>query len=69
MELNGDQIIDGKSIRVTAYTNRPNDRLFGGPHIVMPAEAGIHDLTLSQPRKSWIPAFAGMTERPVVGNT
>jgi hypothetical protein len=24
-------------------TNRPNDRLIGGPHPVMPAEAGIHD--------------------------
>ena len=27
----------------------------------MPAKAGIHDLPSSQQRKSWIPAFAGMT--------
>jgi hypothetical protein len=31
------------------------------PH-VMPTEVGIHDLSSSQQRKSWIPAFAGMTE-------
>jgi hypothetical protein len=30
-------------------------------HPVMPAKAGIHDLPSSQQRKSWIPAFAGMT--------
>ena len=28
---------------------------------VMPAHAGIHDLPSLQQRKSWIPAFAGMT--------
>jgi hypothetical protein len=28
---------------------------------VMPAQAGIHDLPLLRQRKSWIPAFAGMT--------
>jgi hypothetical protein len=27
----------------------------------MPANAGIHDFSLSQQGKSWIPAFAGMT--------
>jgi len=27
----------------------------------MPAKAGIHDLSSLQQRKSWIPAFAGMT--------
>jgi hypothetical protein len=27
----------------------------------MPAHAGIHDLPSLQQRKSWIPAFAGMT--------
>jgi len=27
---------------------------------VMPANAGIHDFTSDQ-RKTWIPAFAGMT--------
>src|SRR5277367_3817698 len=31
----------------------------------MPAKAGIHDLSSSQQRKSWIPAFAGMTEGTV----
>jgi hypothetical protein len=30
-------------------------------HPVMPAKAGIHDLPSLQQRKSWIPAFAGMT--------
>src|SRR5580658_5703114 len=30
-------------------------------HPVMPAKAGIHGLSLPQQRKSWIPAFAGMT--------
>jgi hypothetical protein len=29
---------------------------------VMPTEVGIHDLFSSQQRKSWITAFAGMTE-------
>jgi hypothetical protein len=28
----------------------------------MPTEVGIRDLASSQQRKSWIPAFAGMTE-------
>jgi hypothetical protein len=42
-------------------TRRPNDRLFGDSHLVMPAQAGIHDLSLSLQRKSWIPACAGMT--------
>jgi hypothetical protein len=27
----------------------------------MPAKAGIYDFCLSQQRKPWIPAFAGMT--------
>jgi hypothetical protein len=27
----------------------------------MPAKAGIHDFSLSQQRKPWTPAFAGMT--------
>jgi hypothetical protein len=43
------------------YTKCPNDRLSGDTHLVMPAQAGIHDLLLSLQRKSWIPAFAGMT--------
>jgi hypothetical protein len=47
-------------------TNRPNDRLFGGPHIVMPAHgssprtgSGRHPrLASSQQTKSWMPAGA-----------
>jgi hypothetical protein len=37
---------------------------FDPPKPVIPAKAGIHDLTISQhfvEEKSWIPAFAGMT--------
>jgi hypothetical protein len=30
------------------------------PH-VMPANAGIHDFLCCDERKSWMPAFAGMT--------
>jgi hypothetical protein len=30
------------------------------PHVI-PAKAGIHDFSLSQPCKPWIPAVAGMT--------
>jgi hypothetical protein len=41
-------------------TKCPNDRLFGAP-VVMPAQAGIHDLLWLQQRKPWIPACAGMT--------
>jgi hypothetical protein len=34
----------------------------GIAHPVMPAKAGIHDLSLLQQRKSWMPAFAGMAD-------
>ncbi len=41
---------------------QPPETLTRGPtHIVMPANAGIHDFSNSAQRKSWIPAFAGMT--------
>jgi hypothetical protein len=33
---------------------------------VIPAKAGSHDFLLIRAAKSWIPAFAGMTERSVV---
>lgn len=33
-------------------------------NIVMPTQAGIYDFLLSQTRKSWMPAFAGMTGSP-----
>jgi hypothetical protein len=32
-----------------------------GAHIVMPAEAGIHDFAACINGKSWMPTFVGMT--------
>ena len=32
-----------------------------GAHIVMPAEAGIHDFAVCINGKSWMPTFVGMT--------
>jgi hypothetical protein len=40
------------------YTRRPNDRLSGDTHLVMPAKAGIHDFLGCDKGKSWIPAGA-----------
>jgi len=47
--------------RSAINTSRPNDRLFDGAPIVLPAKAGIHDFPLSQQRKSWMPTSVGMT--------
>jgi hypothetical protein len=45
----------------TANASSRNDRPSADTHPVMPAKAGIHGLPSSQQRKSWMPAFAGMT--------
>jgi len=38
-----------------------------GARPVMPAKAGIHAFPCCDKDKSWMPAFAGMTDRPVAG--
>jgi hypothetical protein len=53
----------------SANTKRPNDRLSGGTHLVMPANAGIHDFLGCDKAKSWIPAGACPLRRRGAGMT